>query len=145
MMDEVIFSLLLTTRQGLSLPGTLRYDYADPEQGAASGDLATLLAESLQRPRIEVVSIPLKGTLSLPLLDGGRPVPLSGFALVTPAAPLTTLFTSDDPTRAVNLQFNSFNLREIFGGLVWRQGQPGQLVFSLIGIPLPFGLQDAAA
>lgn len=141
-MDEVIYNLLLTTREGLSLPGTLRFDYAYPEEQQSSGDFARMLAESLRRPRIEVVSVPLKGMLSVALLDGMRSLPLSGFGLVTPAAPLTTLFTSEDPTRAINLQFNSFNLREIFGGLVWRQGQPGQLVFSLLGTPLPFGLQE---
>lgn len=141
-MDEVIYDLLLTSRYGLTLLGTLRYGYANPQDEVArGGDFAAMLAEALQRPSFEFAAFALKGTLSVPLLNGFRSVPITGVALVSPAAPLTTLFTSAGPSRPIDLQFNSFDLREIFGGLMWRKGQPGQVLFSVLGTPRPFGLQ----
>lgn len=144
-MDEAIFNLLLTSKLGLSLPGTLRYQFADPEVEMPAGDFTAMLAESLERPRVQLSAFALKGTLSVPLLSGWGSVPITGTALVSPAAPLTTLFNGADRQRPVNLQFNSFNLRDIFGGLVWRQGQPGQIFFSVLGTPLPFGLRETDA
>ena len=143
-MDEVIYDLLLTSRYGLTLPGTLRYGLANPEDEALrGGDFAAMLAEALQRPSAEFAAFALKGTLSVPLLSGFRSVPITGVVLVSPAAPLTTLFTSADPLRPVDLQFNSFDLREIFGGLMWRQRQPGQVLFSVLGTPRLFGMPQA--
>ena len=146
-MSEAILKFLLTGGLGVSLPGTLRYDYADPEATAPDGDLAAMLAAmpaaASGRPRAQVKVVALAGTLSVPLLGGLKDLPLAGAALVTTAGPITTLLRSGAAGTRVDLHFNPIDFQNLAGGLIWRVGQPGQQVFSLLGKPLPAGWLDA--
>jgi len=145
-MDEIIFNLLLTGRTGLSLPGTLRFRFTDLDALAPAADLAALLAKAAQPVSIEVAVFQLEGTLSVPLLTGVRPVPLAGVALGTAAGSVGFILSSTDPARRLDLLFNLLDLQTIAGGMVWRRGQFGELVFSLLGTQLALGLQtDLAA
>lgn len=141
-MSEAILTLLLTGGVGLSLPGTLRYDYADTEATVLDGDLAALLAAPVERPRAQVAVVALAGTLSVPLLTSARDVALTGVALVTAAGPITTLLRSGDGSPRVDLHFNPIDFQNLAGGLIWRAGQPGQHLFSLLGKPLSSGGRD---
>lgn len=142
-MSEAILKLWLTSGLGLSLPAILRYDYANPDQTAPDGDLAALLAAPVERPRAQVVVVPLVGTLSVPLLLGVKSVPLTGAALVTAAGPITTLFRSAGGSPRINLHFNRIDFQNLAGGLIWRVGQLGEQVFSILGQPLPPGQSEA--
>lgn len=141
-MSEAILKLLLTNALGLSLPATLRYDYADPEAVVPGGALAALLAAQAERPRVPVTVVALAGTLSVPLLTGARKIALTGAALVTPAAPITTLLRSASGAPPITLHFNPIDFQNLAGGLIWRAGQLGEQVFSLLGRPAPAGLDE---
>lgn len=145
-MDEIIYNLLLTARSGLSLPGTLRFRFTDLDALAQKVDVAALLAKAAQPISIEVAVFQLEGSLSVPLLTGARPVPLAGIALGTAAGPVGVVLSSTDQTRRLDMLFNLLDLQTIAGGMVWRRGQLGQMVFSLLGTQLDLGLQaeDAA-
>ena len=142
-MSEAILKFLLTGGLGVSLPGTLRYDYADPQATAPDGDLAAMLATASGRPRAQVKVVALAGTLSVPLLGGLMDLALTGAALVTTAGPITTLLRSGAAGPRIDLHFNPIDFQNLAGGLIWRAGQPGQQVFSLLGRPLPAGSPDA--
>lgn len=142
-MSVAILNLQLTGGLGLSLPGTLRYDYADPEATPPDGDWAAMLATAAAaaaaagRPRAQVAVVALAGTLSVPLLGGLKDVPLTGVALVTTAGPITTLLRSGAGSPRIELHFNPIDFQNLAGGLIWRASQPGHQVFSLLGKPLP--------
>ncbi|WP_209713236.1 hypothetical protein [Duganella sp. 1411] len=142
MMDEIIYSLLLTGRFGLSLPGTLRFHFTDLDALTRPVDVAAMLAAAPQPVTVEVAVFQLEGTLSVPLLTGLHPVPLQGVALGTAAGPIGVVLLSTDPARPADVRFNLLDLQTIAGGLVWRRGQFGELVLSLLGTQLPLGLQD---
>lgn len=144
-MDEIIYTLLLTGRSGLSLPGTLRFRFTDLDALAQKVDIAALLAKAAQPISIEVAVFQLEGSLTVPLLTGARPVPLAGIALATAAGPVGVVLSSTDPARRADLLFNLLDLQTIAGGMVWRRGQLGQLVFSLLGTQLDLGLQGETA
>lgn len=144
-MDEIIYTLLLTGRSGLSLPGTLRFRFTDLDALAQKVDIAALLAKAAQPVSIEVAVFQLEGSLTVPLLTGARPVPLAGIALGTAAGPVGVVLSSTDPARRADLLFNLLDLQTIAGGMVWRRGQLGQLVFSLLGTQLDLGLQGETA
>lgn len=144
-MDEIIYTLLLTGRSGLSLPGTLRIRFTDLDALAQKVDIAALLAKAAQPVSIEVAVFQLEGSLTVPLLTGARPVPLAGIALGTAAGPVGVVLSSTDPARRADLLFNLLDLQTIAGGMVWRRGQLGQLVFSLLGTQLDLGLQGETA
>lgn len=144
-MDEIVFNILLTNRFGLSLPGTLRIRFTDLDAIAPKGDIGAMLAAVPQPISIEAAVFQLEGTLSVPLLTGARPVPLAGSGLATPAGAIGFVLGSPDPTRPLRLLFNVFDVQDIAGGLVWRAGQLGEQIFSLLGTQLPFGLQGDAA
>ncbi|MET0319979.1 MAG: hypothetical protein ABW069_04555 [Duganella sp.] len=139
-MDELIYNLLLTGEQGLTVFGTLRYRFTGPLAG--TGDSETLAASYPPRQLgvVTVVPVPVAGTLSVPLLTGFGRVPIAGVVLVTPAAGLLTVFVSDDPARRLLLQCNDIGTNRIAGGLLWRPRDPAELVFSLLGtrLLLPF-------
>ena len=141
-MDEIIYSLLLTGRFGLSLPGTLRIRFTDLDALSRRVDVAAMLAAAPQPVTVEVAVFQLEGTLSVPLLTGVRPVPLRGVALGTAAGPIGVVLGSTDPARPVDVLFNLLDLQTIAGGVVWRRGRFGELVLSLLGTQLPTGMQD---
>lgn len=144
-MDEIIYNLLLTGRSGLSLPGTLRFRFTDLDALAPAVDVAALLAKAAQPVSIEVAVFQLEGALSVPLLTGVRPVPLAGFALATAAGAVGFVLSSTDPARRLDILFNLLDLQTIAGGMVWRRGQFGELVLSLLGTQQALGLQQEAA
>lgn len=144
-MDEIIDNLLLTGRSGLSLPGTLRFRFTDLDALAPTVDVAALVAKAAQSVTVEVGIFQLAGSLSVPLLTGARPVPLAGFALFTNAAPVGFVLSSTDPARRLDLLFNLLDARTSAGGMVWRRGQSGELVLSLLGTQLATGLRQEEA
>ena len=138
-MDELVYNLLLKSPQGLTLLGTLRYRYTDLDAFKA-GDVASLLEQAQQVSTVEFSIFRLAGTLSVPLLTGFTPVPIEGISLVSLLGPtLTNLFSSTDPTRRLDLQFNFLDATHIAGGLLWRPGELRQQVFSILGTRLALG------
>jgi hypothetical protein len=143
-MDEIIYSLLLKTAPGLALLGTLRYRFdstnpanATPPTEPAGADFDSLLTQAQQQTPIELTAFQVDGSVTIPLITGLRPVPITGLALVTfLGPPITTITSSTDPTRNLFLQFNQLDERHIAGGLVWRPGEPGELIFSVLGTRL---------
>lgn len=125
-MDDNIYSLFLKSAQGVTLLGTLRYvtdftalasDDPPPQQASVGG-----------------VIYPARGSITIPLLTGITPVPLSGRSVyVFMGEPVLTLLASTDPARPLRLQFNPIDFERIAGGLVWRPGAPLQQVFSFLG------------
>ena len=144
-MDEIAFNIILTSRFGLSLPGTLRLRFTDLDALMPNGDIGAVLAAMPQPVDIDVAVFQLVGTMSVPLLTGVRPVPVAGVGLATAAGPIGYVLAGTDPTRPLRLLFNNLDVQDIAGGLVWRAGQFGQQIFSLLGTQLPFGLQGDAA
>jgi CRISPR/Cas system endoribonuclease Cas6 (RAMP superfamily) len=140
MMDEFIYNLLLTGEQGLSLFGTLRFRLTDPLTVVPDGGVPALLNQIEPIGTVTVVLLPAEGTISIPLLTGFSRVPISGALFATAAGPVTTLFGSTDSARPLFLQFNQISGNQIAGGVVWRSGEPAELVFSLLGtqLRLPF-------
>lgn len=144
-MDEIIYSLLLKTAPGLALLGTLRYrfDSTNPADGAdrpaepAEADIGAVLTQAQQQTPIELTAFQVDGSVTIPLITGLRAVPITGIALVTfLGPPITTITSSTDPARNLFLQFNQLDERHIAGGLVWRPGEPGELIFSVLGTRL---------
>lgn len=144
-MDEIAFNIILTSRFGLSLPGTLRLRFTDLDAVLPRGDIGAVLAAIPRPVGIDVAVFQLAGTLSVPLLTGARPAPVAGAALATPAGPIGFVLGGTDPARPLRLLFNNLEVQDIAGGLVWRAGQFGEQVFSLLGTQLPFGLQAEEA
>ena len=143
-MEEIIYSLLLKTAPGLALLGTLRYrfDSTNPANTntptePADADFSSLLTQAQQQTPIELTAFQVDGSVTIPLITGLQPVPITGLALVTfLGPPITTITSSTDPTRNLFLQFNQLDERHIAGGLVWRPGEPGELIFSVLGTRL---------
>jgi hypothetical protein len=147
-MDEIIYSLLLKTAPGLALLGTLRYrfDSTNPANAStptepAEADFGSLLTQAQQQLQqqtpIDLTAFQVDGSVTIPLITGLRPVPITGIALVTfLGPPITTITSSTDPTRNLFLQFNQLDENHIAGGLVWRPGEPGELIFSVLGTRL---------
>lgn len=144
-MDEIVFNILLTNRFGLSLPGTLRIRFTDLDALAPKGDLGAMLAAMPRPVSIEAAVFRLEGTLSVPLLSGARAVPLAGSGLATAAGAIGFVLGGTDPARPLRLLFNVLDVQDIAGGLVWRAGQLGEQIFSLLGTELPFGMQAEEA
>lgn len=141
-MDEFVYSLLLKGTQGLTLLGTLRYRITDLDAATRLGDMQALMGEALQHPTIELFAFRADGSISIPLLTGITPVPISGVAFGSIAGLLTVLFSSTDDTRGLGLQINPIDATHIGGGLTWQPGQPGTLVFSLLGTQLQLGMTE---
>lgn len=132
-MDENIYSLLLKSAQGVTLVGTLRYatDFQGIASDAEPGDEAL---QQQQQPITGGIIFPARGSITIPLLTGVAPVPLSGRSVyILLGQPLLTLLSSTDAARPLRLQFNPFDYERIAGGLVWRPGTPVQQVFSFLG------------
>lgn len=144
-MDEIAFNIVLTSRFGLSLPGTLRVRFTDLDAVAPKDDMGAVLAAIPESVSIDVAVFQLAGTLSVPLLTGARPVPLAGVGLATAAGAIGFVLSGTDPARPLRLLYNFLDVQDIAGGLVWRAGQFGEQIFSLLGTQLPFGLQEQAA
>ena len=150
-MDESVFTLLLKTAQGLTLFGTLRFSIdftqpVDPAQAASAaspaapgtGDVASLLSQVQQQATFELFAYRIDGSVTFPFVTSLRPVPITGLALFTFLGPPATFITSStDPTRNVFFQWNQLTNDNIAGGLVWRPGEPGELIFSALGTQLP--------
>jgi hypothetical protein len=143
MMDELTYNLQLQSTSGFNLLGTLRFRFRSGElEGVKNaGDLPALLARTLERPTVELDTVPTEGSISIQFLTGARPVPISGFSVFTFIAPLTTLFSSTDPARNLSLQFGLVDNTRIAGGLIWQPNTPRQAVFSLLGTPRLVGLE----
>jgi hypothetical protein len=139
-MDEFVYSLLLKGTQGLTLLGTLRYRFTDLAADARARDMQALMGATIDRPTIELFILPAEGTISVPLLTGMTPVPLSGIGFGSPAGLLTVLFFSTDETRGLSMQINPIDATHIGGGLTWKPGEPGTLVFSVLGTQLAFAM-----
>ncbi|MET0266355.1 MAG: hypothetical protein ABW202_12120 [Duganella sp.] len=136
-MDEVVYNLLLKSASGLALLGTLRYRLTSTQPvEQATGDIQTLLAQAQQQATIDLSVFQVEGSVAIPLLTGLRTVPIAGIALVSFIAPLTTLVSSADPARNLFFQFHDLDSDHVAGGLVWRPGEPGELVFSALGTRL---------
>ncbi|MBP1202642.1 hypothetical protein JOD97_000656 [Duganella sp. 1411] len=139
-MDEFIYSLLLKGTQGLTLLGTLRYRLNFDTAAAGTRDIHALMDEALQHPNIGLFAFGAEGTISVPLLTGATPVPISGAGFGSVAGLLTVLLNSTDQTRSLGLQINPIDSTHIGGGMSWHPGQPGALVFSVLGTQQPFGM-----
>lgn len=146
-MDESVFTLLLKTAQGLTLFGTLRFsiDFTQPVDRPAgssaptpgSGDVATLFSQVQQQNTFDLFAYQIDGSVTIPFVTGLRPVPITGLALFTFLGPPATFITSStDPTRNLFFQWNQLTNDNIAGGLVWRPGEPGELIFSALGTQL---------
>ena len=134
-MDEIIYRLLLKTGLGLALLGTLRYRLSSLQPANPAGtDVAALLSQVQQQNTFDLTVYGIEGSVSIPLLTGLRPVPISGILLnAFLGPPITTLASSTDPTRNLFVQFNPLDNNHIGGGLAWRPGEPGELIFALLG------------
>ena len=89
---------------------------------------------------MELFVFQVEGTISIPLLTGLQPVPISGislFSLLGP--PLTTWMNNASPARGVSLQFNAIDADHLGGGLGWQPGV-GELLFSVLGTRQGAGL-----
>lgn len=145
-MEEIIYRLLLTGAQGLTLFGTLRLrvlpQLAATLDGAlpSAAPLAVALAAAQPLGTATFVAVPLQGTLSVPLLTGLRSVPLNGVLLLSPAAGLAYDMSSADPARPLLLKFNNLDGVRIAGGVSWRPGDPVLLALSLLGTRLQLPL-----
>lgn len=139
-MDELIYNLLLKSTQGLTLLGTLRFRITDLSVDVRLGDQAALMKQALQRQTIELFVLQVEGTLSVPLITGATPVPLSGLAFGSVAGLLTVLFSSTDDARGVGLQIIPLDATHVGGGLNWQPGSAGNLVFSVLGTQAPFSM-----
>lgn len=133
-MDELSYKLLLKSTLGLALLGTFKYKLGStmPLQRAAA-DVETLLSQLQQQSTIDLSVYPIDGAVSIPLLTGLADVPLSGILLVGPLVPVTAIMSSTDPNRNVFFQFNDLTFDQIAGGMVWRPGEPGEHIFSVLG------------
>jgi hypothetical protein len=142
MMDEISYNLLLRSTQGLTLLGILRYRllFDDVDGVTRVGGTAALMGQALERPTIGLFVVPAEGSLSIPLITGFRPVPLSGLAFGSIAGVVTVLFGSNNDPRSLGLQINPIDATHIGGGLSWQPGQPGNLIFSVLGTQLALGL-----
>lgn len=139
-MDEIVYNLLLTSPQGLTLLGTLRYRYTDLE-ALQAGDVSALLEQAQQVGTAEFTLFKLQGTLSVPLLTGFSPVPVEGLSFVSLLGPtLTNLLSSSDPARRLDMQFNFIDNNHIGGGLLWGPGTLRQTPFSILGTRLSLGM-----
>lgn len=147
-MDESVFTLLLKTAQGLTLFGTLRFSIdftqpVDPAQAAnaaqpGTGDVASLFSQVQQQATFDLFAYRIDGSVTIPFVTGLRPVPITGLALFTFLGPPATFITSStDPTRNLFFQWSQLTNDNIAGGLVWRPGEPGELIFSALGTQLP--------
>lgn len=139
-MDEFVYSLLLKGTQGLTLLGTLRYRFTDLAAADRARDMQALLGAAIDRPTIELFVLPVEGSISVPLLTGLTPVPIAGIGFGSPAGLLTVLFSSTDDARGLALQINPIDSTHIGGGFTWKPGQPGTLVFSVLGTQLQFAM-----
>lgn len=138
-MDEFIYSLLLKGTQGLTLLGTLRYRL-NFDVPAGARDIQAVMGEALQHPTIDLFTFGADGAISVPLLTGATPVPISGVGFGSPAGLLTVLFSSTDQARGLGLQINPIDATHIGGGMTWHPGQTGALVFSVLGTQRAFGM-----
>jgi len=141
-MDEIIFRLLLTGEGGYALFGTLHFRVLlESQAGTAAPPPASALtvASGSAQPlgTATVVVYPVQGSLSIPLLTGFGRVPLTGALLVTPAAGLAYVLGSADPARQAIVKFNNIDGLRIAGGVLWRPGDPAELVFSFLGTATP--------
>ena len=139
-MDELIYNLLLKGTQGLTLLGTLRFRITDLSADVRLGDHAALMKQALERQTVELFVLQVEGTLSVPLITGATPVPLSGLAFGSVAGLLTVLFSSTDDARGVGLQIIPLDATHTGGGLNWQPGNPANLVFSVLGTQAPFAM-----
>lgn len=137
-MDEIIHRLLLKTGLGLALLGTLRYRLSSLLPANPAGpDVPALLSHVQQQSTTELFAYQVEGSVTIPLVTGLTPVPIAGialFALIGP--PVATITSSTDPARNLFFQFNQLDNQHIAGGLVWRPGEPGELIFSALGTQL---------
>ena len=139
-MDEIVYNLLLTSPQGLTLLGTLRYRYTDLD-ALQTGDVSAIMEQAQQVSTVEFSLFKLQGTLSVPLLTGYSPVPVEGFSLVSLLGPtLTNLLSSTDAARRLDMQFNFIDNNHIGGGMLWRPGTLRQTPFSILGTRLSLGM-----
>jgi hypothetical protein len=141
-MDEIVYNLLLKTAPGLAVLGTLRYRLSSTNPAApgapASADIASVLAQVQQQTTLELTAFQVEGSVTIPLITGLSPVPIAGLALVTfLGPPITTITSSTDPARNLFFQFNQLDSNHLAGGLVWRPGEPGELIFSVLGTQVP--------
>lgn len=129
-MDEIIYNVLLKSRAGLLAFGQLRYQLRDFGADTVDVDGKPLLArldawqQQAQQdiPRIGVAVFRAEGTLTVPLLTGWQPVPVSGFAyFVLLGPPLWTYLASDAGQTLVS--FNQVNTEQIGGGVLRGNGQ----------------------
>lgn len=133
-MEEFIYNLLLKSTQGLALLGTFKYRLAStmPLKREAA-DVEALMKQVQQQNTIDLTVYQIEGSVSIPLLTGFAAVPLSGIILLGPLVPITAIMSSTDPNRNVFFQFNDLDTDQIAGGLVWRPGEPGELIFAALG------------
>lgn len=147
-MDEFVYSLLLKGTQGLTLLGTLRFRFLDltaaKDLTAANRarDVQALMGAAIDRSSIALFVLPAEGSISVPLLSGLTPVPISGIGFGSPVGLLTVLLESSDDARRVNLQINPIDAPHIGGGLSWQLGQQqeGELLFSVLGTRLELAM-----
>lgn len=150
-MDEFIYNLFLRSRGGLTLLGTLRYRLTGievgmaPDTGVFSLPAARQVQQGQQVQQVQqaqqaqqalrqidsVFAIVLRadGTVTLPLLSGLQPVPVSDFAFFIQMGPplLTRLISADG---RILIAFNQINNQQIGGHLVWG---PTNTTFGLLG------------
>nr|WP_315393823.1 hypothetical protein [uncultured Duganella sp.] len=141
MMGPIAYDLLLKSPIGFMLLGTLRLRFSEPAAPTGVADVPALLAESLERPFIEMDVQRLDGDIAIQFLTGARPVPIEGVSFSIPPTPLPLngLFGSADAARPLFVQFSFLDATRIGGGLLWQPGTPRQQTFSLLGTQRPFG------
>jgi hypothetical protein len=145
MMEYAIYDLLLQSTRGMTLLGTLRFRYPPSVAVDAANGLEALLADTLQRPTVELYVVPLEGDIRIGLLTGATPVPLGGLSFNSLFVPLTMLFNSTDPTRGLGLQLFLAGPSRLAGGLIWQAGTPREMVFSVLATGRPSGLAEETA
>lgn len=134
-MDELIYTILIRTAQGLILPGTLRFRVLTNQPVARSGDGPVHLhTQAQQQSTVDLYVYPMEGSISIPLLTGVRPVPLNGVAWFPLIGPFVTgVLGETTPRFGLSMQLFELDPEHLCGGLLWRAGEPGALAFSLLG------------
>lgn len=134
-MDELVYSLLIRTAQGLTLLGTLRFRvlYLQPAHRADAA-AAGVPTPTQQPSTVDLDVYPLEGSISIPLLTGLQPVPLAGVAWFPLIGPFVTGVLGETAQRfGPSMQIFELDPGHICGGLLWRANEPGALTFSVLG------------
>jgi len=136
-MEDEIYNLFLTSEQGWSLFGTLRLRRIEADMSTGSVRLPAQATEALVPVTQELVPVPVKGNISLPLLAPFRRVPLRGIAFATAAGLFSFALDSGNTRPSAGIQLFPFGSPDLGGFVIWGSSNYSELVFSVLARQLP--------